>query len=142
MMLCFAEAMNEAFGPDGKYADFNLTARDALNQIRNRTGVKMPAITATFPKEEFRERIRNERRIELAFENHRFWDVRRWMIADKTENTPLIGMKITKNADNSFTYDHNYLVEERVFKAPAMYRYPISNNEIVKYKNLKQTENW
>lgn len=142
MLLCFAEAMNEVLGPDGKYADFNLSARDALNQIRNRTGVKMPAIIGSNSKEEFREKVRNERRVELAFENHRFWDVRRWMIADVTENAPLRGMKITKNQDNSFTYDPNYLVEERVFKAPSMYRYPISNNEIVKYQNLKQTENW
>jgi len=142
MLLSFAEAMNEVNGPDGKYSDFSMSAREALNMVRARTGVNMPAVKNVASKEEFKMSVRNERRVELAFENHRFWDVRRWKIAENTENLPLRGMKITKKADNTLIYDPNYIVETRVFKAPSMYRFPILYNEIVKYKNLKQTENW
>ena len=69
----------------------DLSAMDALNTIRNRGDVAMPPITNLTE-----EKLRNERRIELAFEGHRFWDVRRWKIAEQTENIPLLGMEITK----------------------------------------------
>jgi len=87
-----------------------------------------------------REKIRNERRIELAFEDHRGWDVRRWNIAESTLGADLKGMDIVKNADGSFKYTP-YVVEKRVF-APKMYYYPIPNSEILKQKNLVQNTGW
>ena len=74
-------------------------ARTWLNKIRFRAG--MPAIEDAGTA--LRDRCRNERRIELAFEEHRFYDVRRWKIADVTENKPAGGIIITKNGSN-FVY--------------------------------------
>lgn len=142
MLLNYAEAMNELYGPTSPYPGTTMSALDAINSVRARTGVQMPPIGTSVSKSELRERIRNERRIELAFENHRFWDVRRWQIAEQTENTPLYGMKITIDKYGSEKYNPSYVVEKRVFEAPKMYFYPIQNNEIVKYKKFKQTQYW
>ena len=76
-LLNYAEAMNELGGPDYKVSD-RLTAREALNQVR--AAANMPPIEDT--GEAFTKRLRNERRIELAFEDHRFWDICRWMDGD------------------------------------------------------------
>lgn len=141
VLLNYAEAMNEAYGPDVVPANYTLSARDAINMIRNRTGVNMPPIASGLSQADFRETVRNERRIELAFEGHRFWDVRRWMIAGQTENAPLNGMRITKTGDNSFSYEV-IQVETRKFTAPAMYWYPIPYNELVKYKGWTQNTGW
>ena len=136
--LNYAEAMNEAFGPaDVRYG---LSAVDAVNAIRLRAG--MPALVAAdyATADALREKIRNERRIELAFEEHRSWDVRRWKIAESTLGADLKGMDIVKNADASFTYTP-YLVEKRTFLA-KMYYYPIPNAEILKEKKLEQNTGW
>jgi starch-binding outer membrane protein, SusD/RagB family len=77
------------------------TALTYLNMIRSR--INMPPITAT--GDALREKIHHERRIELAFEGHRFFDVRRWKIAMETENKDLLAMKITKLGDGSKTYE-------------------------------------
>jgi hypothetical protein len=136
--LNFAEAMNEAYGPlDSRYG---LSAVAAVDAIRKRAGmpVLQPADYAS--PVALREKIRQERRIELAFEEHRSWDVRRWKIAESTLGTDLRGMNIVKNADGSFTYSP-YVVEKRVF-IPKMYYYPIPNAEILKQKNLEQNPGW
>ncbi len=136
--LNYAEAMNEAFGPaDTRYG---LSAVDAVNAIRLRAG--MPAIMAAdYPSADvLREKIRNERRIELAFEEHRSWDVRRWKIAESTLGADLRGMDIVKNADATFTYTP-YVVEKRTFDV-KMYYYPIPNAEILKENKLIQNTGW
>lgn len=87
-----------------------------------------------------RERIRNERRIELSFEEHRPFDVRRWMIPVEELSKPLQGVRVRRNA-SSYTYEV-FDVEERVFE-PKMYRYPIPFEEISKSKGvLVQNEGW
>ena len=96
ILLNYAEAQNEASGPDASvYA--------AVNAIRQRTGVGMPALPAGLTQAQMRERIRNERRIELAFEEHRFYDVRRWKIAGTVENAPAYGVEVGKSG-STFTY--------------------------------------
>jgi len=141
ILLNYAEAMNEAYGPDVIPANYVLSARAAINQIRNRVGVMMPDIPSGLSQADFREKVRNERRIELAFESHRFWDVRRWMIAEQTENASLMGMRITKTGANAFSYEP-IKIEDRKFTAPAMYWYPIPFSELSKYKNWSQTTDW
>lgn len=131
VLLSFAEAMNEAYGPEAK-PTINGTAAvrsalEAVNLVRTRAG--QPAIAVGISQADLRQRIRNERRIELAFEEHRFFDVRRWKIADQTENEPLLGIRITKNGAN-FTYE-KFTVEQRAFQ-PKMYFYPIPFAEISK----------
>jgi hypothetical protein len=141
ILLNYAEALNEVNGPDVVPAGYTLSARAAVNLIRARTGVAMPAIPAGLSQVAFRERVRNERRIELAFEGHRFWDVRRWMTGAETENAPLKGMRITKNGTNLFSYEV-VKIEDRKFTAPAMYWYPIPFSELVKYKGWTQNTGW
>ncbi|HEX7494701.1 MAG TPA: RagB/SusD family nutrient uptake outer membrane protein [Bacteroidales bacterium] len=79
------------------------TARTYVNMIRSRNGVDMPPITDA--GDALRQRIYHERRIELAFEGQRFFDVRRWKIASITANKPLIAMQIFKQNDGSKTYE-------------------------------------
>ena len=122
--LNYAEAMNEAYGPDAK-GIYGKSAREAVNEVRGRVG--MPDVV-TDSKEEMREKIRHERRVELAFEDHRFWDVRRWMTAPDDLNAPLKGVKVTRLSYNSFEYQ-SVEVESRSFKR-ATYFYPIPQNEL------------
>ena len=122
--LNYAEAMNEAYGPDAK-GIYGKSAREAVNEVRGRVG--MPDVVAD-SKEEMREKIRHERRVELAFDDHRFWDVRRWMTAPDDLNAPLKGVKVTRLSYNSFEYQ-SVEVESRSFKR-SMYFYPIPQNEL------------
>ncbi len=109
-------------------AEFNLGHADVaatyLNLIRSRAGITTPLIASEITL----ARIQNERQVELAYEGFRFFDVRRWKIADITENKPLMGMRIVKNPDNSKTYTP-IVVQERKF-VPAMYLFPIPKNEL------------
>lgn len=78
--LNYAEAQNEASGPDQ-------SVYDAVNVVRSRAG--MPNLEANYPgldKAGMFERIMHERKVELAFEGHRYWDIRRWEIADQVLN--------------------------------------------------------
>lgn len=141
--LFYAEAMNEAFGPESDPEGYGLTALQALNKIRTRASVGMPAILSGIGSASMTEKIRHERRVELAFEDVRYWDLRRWKIAENYLNGDIFGVRITKNADDSFTYTPNVKVETRVFDATKMYLYPIPQNEINKAGGvLIQNPNW
>lgn len=131
MLLDFAEALNEAQGP---VAD----VYTAINRIRTRA--TMPNLPAGLTKEQMRDRIRNERRVELAFEGHRYWDARRWNIAKDVFNGPFYGMKIVKTGATTFTYTP-YQVETRIFKE-YMNLYPFQQREILANPNLKQNSGW
>lgn len=121
ILLNYAEAQNEASGPDASvYA--------AVNAIRQRTGVGMPALPAGLTQAQMRERIRNERRVELAFEEHRFYDVRRWKIAGTVENAPAYGVEVGKNG-STFTYTRKEALTGRSF-ADKQYWLPIPRTEI------------
>lgn len=140
ILLNYAEAMNEAYGPDNDNG-YGLTARQAINAIRSRPGVNMPDIIAS-GQSEMRDEIKHERRIELAFEGHRYWDLMRWKDAENTLNQPLKGIRAVKNTDDSFTYSE-FSVEDRIFVAPKMYYFPIPQTEISKSNGvLKQNPGW
>jgi hypothetical protein len=99
--LIYAEAVNEAFGPDGSVSGSSLTALDAVNIIRNRAN--MPDVAAKFAgnKESLRQRIWNERSVELCFEAGQRWDdVRRWHIAHTPEYKAIYDLEFDK--------DHTY----------------------------------
>jgi len=135
VLLEYAEAMNEAYGPDNDNG-YGMTARAAINMVRARTGVNMPAVTAT-NQDEFRTALKHERRIELAFEDHRYWDLLRWKDAATTLNKPLLGVKVNNGVYTTFT------VEERVFDASKMYYYPFPQTEISISKGvLVQNPGW
>jgi len=139
MLLDYAEAMNEAYGPDDNHG-WSLTARQAVNQVRSRMGVQMPPVQAV-DQPAMRAGIKHERQVELAFEDHRFWDLLRWKDAGTVLNQPLKGIRAVKNGP-SFTYSVS-TVEGRVFTAPKMYYYPIPQAEISKSKGvLIQNQGW
>ena len=122
VLLEYAEAMNEAYGPDNDNG-YGMSARAALNAVRNRTGVNMPAVTVT-AQDDFRTAVKHERRIELAFEDYRYWDLLRWKDAGTALNAPLLGVKVNQGVYTTFT------VENRVFDANKMYYYPFPQTEI------------
>ncbi|MDR7131990.1 hypothetical protein J2X69_004356 [Algoriphagus sp. 4150] len=111
------------------------TCREYLSKVRAR--VNMPPIPDSVTGEELRRRLYNERRIELAFEEHRYWDVRRWKIAETVENQPIIGMDIIKNpTTGEKTYTRIQLLS-RQFEE-KMYFLPIEQNEILRNAGMEQ----
>lgn len=138
--LYYAEAMNELYGPATDPESFGLTALQAINKVRDRSDVKMPAITETDPIL-FKKRLVNERRVELAFEEARHWDVRRWMYGQEF-NKDLRGVLVTFNEKGELLYAPKF-VEKRVFDEAKMYFYPIPQSEINKSNGeLQQNINW
>ena len=140
VLLEYAEAMNEAYGPDNNNG-YAYTARQALNMLRNRPGVAMPAVTvADVPG--FRQAVKHERRVELAFENYRYWDLLRWKDAATVLNQPVTGVSVAKNGTGQFLYTQ-FNVENRVFDASKMYYYPFPQSEVIKSNGvLEQNTGW
>jgi len=135
LYLNFAEAAYQSVGPDTKVGD--MSALDAVNAVRARVG--MPGLPSGLSKADFERRYRKERRVELAFEDHRYYDVRRWKILEETDGF-VTGMKATKNADGTFSYQRFKLADRRCNTA-KYYWYPIVQDEVSKM--LQQTgENW
>lgn len=130
ILLNAAEAVNEAEGPTAEALNY-------LNQVRTRA--QMPAITSGTSQTELRERIQNERRVELCFEEHRFFDVRRWKLGELF-NKPVKGVKITKNTNNTFSYIY-VDVDNRVF-SEKNYLFPIPQSELNIHPKLGQNLGW
>lgn len=119
ILLNYAEAQNEAVGPDQ-------SVYDAVNAVRQRAG--MPALPTGLSQAQMRERLRNERRIELAYEEHRYFDVRRWMIAETVENETAQGISISKNG-STLTYSVKEALGGKNFSTQH-YWFPIPLEEI------------
>lgn len=138
IFLDYAEAANEAWGPTADNGH-GYSAYDVIKAIRQRGGIDADdkyLESIKTDKDKMRELIRNERRIELCFENHRFWDLRRWK-SNLTE--PVYGMRITGEG-GSKTYK-TFQVETREYK-DYMYCCPIPQVEILKWSNLSQNDGW
>lgn len=141
VLLNFAEAANEAYGPDAVPSGSTLSARDAVNQVRTRPSVDMPPLAMGLSQAQMRDAIRYERRVEFAFEEHRFYDVRRWQIADQTENEPAEGISVTANG-NGYTYTKTIALDGRRFDTKH-YWLPIPRSEIQASNNqLQQNPNY
>jgi hypothetical protein len=123
VLLNYAEAVNESAGPNNE-------VYKAVNAIRTRAG--MPALPAGLSKDSMTGRIRNERRIELAFEEHRYFDVRRWKIAKVTESVPGYGVLPSKQTDGSVVYTRIISLANRKFDDAQDKNYwvPIPQSEI------------
>jgi starch-binding outer membrane protein, SusD/RagB family len=135
ILLNRAEALNEYQGPTA-------TVYNLVEQVRKRAGLVPFQLPAGLTPDQMRQRIQNERRVELAYEEHRFWDVRRWKIAEQTDNRMLNGMKITRQSNGTYTYQA-VPVRQHVFR-PAMYLFPIPQAEIAKSADgsLLQNPQW
>jgi SusD family. len=138
LYLNFAESAYQSAGPDAAVSSGTLTlsAREAVSAVRARAG--MPAFPAGMSKEAFEKKYRNERRIEFAFEGHRFFDVRRWKILDQTDKF-VTGMRITKEGSN-LTFSRFKFANRNAWSNKYLL-YPIDQAEVDKMINLTG-QNW
>lgn len=128
LYLNYAESLNEVEGATGKVYELVNTIRRRAHQPELEKGLSM---------EEMRQKIRHERRIELCFENHRFWDVRRWKIAEIVDNKAV--HRVTVDAQGNISYP---VFQNRVFDAKKHYLFPIPQEEIDKNRALVQNPGW
>lgn len=132
VLLNYAEAQNEAAGPDA-------SIYNAINLIRRRSS--LPDLPVGLSQSDMRTAIRNERRVELCFEEKRFYDIIRWKVAQDVMNKDLHGMKIENSspADNKgkWTYQIIPLNHPHVF-TQKMYMNPIPQQVIDQNKNIVQ----
>ena len=129
--LDYAEAVFNATG-SANDATYGLTANEAINKLRGRKDIQMPEFTED--GEAWVARYERERMVELAFENHRFWDVRRWkkgaqyfraiQVANISANLQLTRSTVTRQWDDKY------------------YFYPIPMTELKKNPNLTQNAGW
>ncbi len=148
--LSYAEAMNEYLdAPDQSVYQY-------LNMVRNRVSMPaLPILPEDDTKAGMRKRIQNERRVEFAFESHRFWDVRRWLIAKTVDNGPALGLNArpsaaelaatgldeTSEAAGVAVFYKTVTLQTRIF-ADKHYLMPIPQTEIDKDPNLVQNYGW
>ena len=137
--LNYAEAMLHLSGSGySAVTGFTMTPEAAINVVRKRAG--LANIEKDLTAADFKAKYENERFVELAFEGHRFFDVRRWKEADKYFKT-IYGMEITKNADGTFM-ETVKTVQTRQWN-DKMYFFPIPQSEILKSGNiLTQNPGW
>ena len=136
IFLAYAEAANEAWGPTNK-GSHGFSAYDVIKALHDRAGVGNDYLDSIQgDKDKMRELIRNERRIELSFENKRFWDMRRWNL-DLNETAK--GIKIDQ-VGGALQYT-KIDVEPRNY-ASHMYHGPIPETEVLKWSNLEQNKGW
>lgn len=134
VLLNYAEARNEYLTvPDQE-------VYSAVEAIRQRAGLNPYQLTPGLSKDAMRVIIHNERRVELAFEEHRFYDVRRWKEAVVTFNKQLNGEQIYLEASGNLTYRDVPVLQMQF--SPRMYFAPIPYNEVVKNKNMVQNPGW
>jgi hypothetical protein len=133
ILLMYAEAQNEFSGPDA-------SVYSAVEAIRKRAGLVPFELPANLSPLQMQRVIRNERRVEFAFEEQRFYDIRRWKIAKAVYGTTLHGVTITKNSNNTFTYTPKD-VTTPYFK-DAMYLLPVALSETQVNRNLAQNPDY
>jgi hypothetical protein len=148
LYLNYAEAANEAYGPNGKAPDATMSAIDAINFVRNRVGQAPVLDQYTGSKEIFRERIKNERNVELAYEGHYYYDIRRWMDAPKAYAGPIMGVQVEKVAKtDQYPTGYKYTrypleaLRQSSWKDP-MYYLPFNPEDNFKMKNFVPNVVW
>jgi len=127
ILLNFAEATNEASGPTAE-------VYQSVEAIRQRAGLRPYQLPTGLTQDQMREAIHTERRLELAYEGFRFFDVRRWLIAEQTDNLQMHGMEVDRGATVVYK---PFNVRKHQF-TKAMYLWPIPLKEIAKSPELQQ----
>ncbi len=131
--LNYAEALNEVTPGHPDILTY-------VNLIRERAGI--PGLEAELSQAEMREAIRRERRVELAFEYNRYFDTRRWKVAETTDDGPFYGMNVDAGTTVHDPEFHQRIVfETRVFKK-AYYFFPLPQSEMDRNTNLVQNPGW
>lgn len=135
LYLNLAEAINEYDGPVSE-------VYDAINVIRERAGLE--GLPEDLTQDQMRNKIKHERQIELAFENHRFFDVRRWKDAPQNQGGQIHSLNIYKGTGlNDDEFYERVVCEDRVFTSPKHYFFPIAQEEVDKNKDgMVQNIGW
>jgi hypothetical protein len=148
LYLNYAEAANEAYGPTGMAPGATMNAVQAINLVRSRIGMAEVQPQFAGNKEVFRERIKNERNVEMAYEGHYYFDIRRWMDAPKAYAGPIIGVQIEKVATSEqyptgYKYTRYQLesLRQSSWKEP-MYYLPFNPEDNFKMKNFVPNVTW
>lgn len=151
IFLAYAEAANDAWGPKADPTGVGFTAYDVIKAIRDRAGLGTDEGGRPLPEGDayleecagdqakMTNLIRNERRLELCFENKRFWDLRRWKMP---LNETVKGMQIDRNEDTGELTYSVIDVEERKFDSSYQWYGPIPKGEVLKWNKLKQNKGW
>ncbi len=151
IFLAYAEAANDAWGPTGDPTGVGFTAYDVIKAIRQRAGLATNEIGMPLPEGDtyldecaadqakMTDLIRNERRLELCFENKRFWDMRRWMLP---LNEPIMGVEIKLNDNTKELTYRIFEVEQRQFDNSYQWYGPIPKSETLKWSKLLQNKGW
>lgn len=129
LYLNYAEAANEA-SVNNRAPD---RAVDAVNEVRGRVG--MPKVPYGLAQDEFRKRVRNERRVEFAFEEHRFFDVRRWKVLSETDKI-VTGMRSVKQTNGAYTYERFVVDGDRKAHEDKHLMFPIPGDEAIRMLNF------
>ncbi len=134
MYLDYAEAMYNYYGDADAKGDLGMSANEAINVLRNRSDIQMPEFTGSVG---FMERYRRERMVELAFEDHRFWDVRRWKIGNSA-------FASVQGADLKLVNGDVMLSRKTIARGwdDKYYLFPIPQSEIQKNPKLTQNPGW
>jgi starch-binding outer membrane protein, SusD/RagB family len=144
VILWYAEAMNQAYGPDADGLGNGRNARWALNLIRNRMNPSFPYMrdVKASTKEQFMERLLNERAVEFVYEEQRWWDIIRNKKGVETFGVPIYGARIYRTSKDPLTFEiTRRKLETRVFE-DYMHKYPIPYSQMEKCSNLKQNPGW
>ena len=151
IFLAYAEAANDAWGPKEDGAGVGFTAYDVIKAIRKRAGLAKNEIGMDLPEGDvyleecagdqtkMTDLIRNERRLELCFENKRFWDLRRWMLP---LNETVKGMQIDRDEETLALSYKVFDVEDRVYDNSYQLYGPIPKSEVLKWSKLLQNKGW
>jgi fibrillarin-like rRNA methylase len=132
--------LNEFSGPSTE-------VYNVLYALRKRAGILTDAsntygVPPGMNQQEMRTFIHNERRVEMAFEEQRYWDIRRWKIAAAVYNTaPLRGLDLQLSSSGQLFYNPIQVLTT-VFRDPQMYLYPIPYSELIKNNQMAQNPLW
>lgn len=132
--LNYAEAMFNYYGDANAKGEFTMSANDAVNKILDREDVQMPHWT---DNTDWKARYERERMVELAFEDHRFWDIRRWKQGDSQKQVKVVRLSKNQNGDVLMTRS----TLNRGWN-DKFYFFPIPFSELNKNSNLTQNPGW
>jgi hypothetical protein len=152
LYLNYAEAVNEGYGPTGTAPGSAMTAIDAINIIRTKSGMPNVLAAYTGSTDLFRPRIKNERTIELCFEGQHYYDdIRRWMDLPTVMSGTIMGI-IPQKTTVSPTYPDGFIYTRAPIEnnqgirqpsySPGMYYLPFLNADVLKMKNFKPNPAW
>lgn len=144
ILLQYAEAANELGGPDYVLPGASISAVEAVNMIRNR--VNMPDVDAIYltSKEAFRDRIKNERAVELFLEGKRFFDLSRWGDAHKMEHKQLFADDFTYNPSSptGFSISRSSVPFASYTFDMKHYKWPIPLQDALMFEEFEQNPGW